>query len=144
MVQRPVRPPLPSLLLDSTAAMPRIRQLYEGWRHAILAGQFAPGTKLPSTRAVAEHLGVSRNTVYLAFEHLRSEGYVEGRQGAGTYVAQVLPEALLTLPPSASPVITQPPGNRAVSQRSARLLGTVQQPPWHDRPPATAFRVLPA
>jgi GntR family transcriptional regulator/MocR family aminotransferase len=104
MVQRPVRPPLPSLLLDSTAAMTRFRQLYEGWRHAILAGQFAPGTKLPSTRAVAEYLGVSRNTVYLAFEHLRSEGYVEGRQGAGTYVAQVLPEALLTLPPSASPV----------------------------------------
>ncbi len=144
MVQRPVHLSLPSLLLDPTTAMPRFRQLYEGLRHAILAGQFAPGTKLPSTRTVAEHLGVSRNTVYLAFEHLRSEGYVEGRQGAGTYVARVLPEALLTLAPAASSGATPPPGQRTVSQRSARLLGTAAQTLWHDRMPTAAFRVFPA
>src|SRR5262245_2140380 len=138
MVQRSVRPPLPSLLLNPTAAMPRFRQLYEGLRQAILAGQFAPGAKLPSTRAVAAHLGVSRNTVYLAFEHLRSEGYVEGRQGAGTYVAQVLPEALLTPTPPGSSASIQPSWHRGVSQHTARLLGNAPPPPWYDRLPSAA------
>ena len=79
---------LPPLSLDrSTGRLSR--QLYDGLRGAILAGQFRAGTRLPSTRALAASLGVSRNTVHTAFEQLILEGLLEGKQGAGTYVAEV-------------------------------------------------------
>jgi GntR family transcriptional regulator / MocR family aminotransferase len=42
--------------------------LYEGLAQAIREGRFAPGSRLPSTRGLAEHLGVARNTAHLAFE----------------------------------------------------------------------------
>lgn len=66
------------------------RQLYSTFRSAILDGGFAPGTRLPSTRALADDLGVSRTTVLQAFERLVSEGYATARSGAGTRVATSL------------------------------------------------------
>ena len=66
------------------------RQLYSTFRSAILDGAFAPGTRLPSTRALADDLGVSRTTVLQAFERLVSEGYATARSGAGTRVATSL------------------------------------------------------
>ncbi|MDM9382748.1 PLP-dependent aminotransferase family protein [Chlorogloeopsis sp. ULAP01] len=77
---------------DST---PLYRQLYERLRLAILTEQLTAGVQLPSTRSLASELGVSRNTVLLAYEQLLAEGYVEGKVGSGTTVAQVLPETLL-------------------------------------------------
>ena len=69
------------------------RQLYSTFRTAILDGVFAPGTRLPSTRALADDLGVSRTTVLQAFERLVSEGYATARSGAGTRVATTLSAA---------------------------------------------------
>jgi len=66
------------------------RQLYATFRSAILDGGFAPGARLPSTRALADDLGVSRTTVLQAFERLVSEGYATARSGAGTRVATSL------------------------------------------------------
>jgi GntR family transcriptional regulator / MocR family aminotransferase len=66
------------------------RQLYSSFRSAILEGMFAPGMRLPSTRALADDLGVSRTTVLQAFERLVSEGYATARSGAGTRVATSL------------------------------------------------------
>jgi GntR family transcriptional regulator / MocR family aminotransferase len=60
------------------------------------------------------------------------------------YVAWVLPEALLTLSPAASPHTTPLPGLRPVSQRSLRPLETMTHLLRHDRLPAAAFRVSPA
>jgi GntR family transcriptional regulator/MocR family aminotransferase len=71
---------------------PIYRQTYEMLRQAILSGQLAPGTRLPSTVAVAEALGVARGTIQLAYEMLVSEGYLTGVAGSGTYVADDLPE----------------------------------------------------
>ena len=51
--------------------------------------------KLPSTRFLAQNLGVSRITVFNAYEQLLAEGYAEGKTGAGTFVASVLPDDLL-------------------------------------------------
>ena len=48
--------------------------------------------RLPSSRALAEELDVARNTVLLALERLKSEGYLETRRGRGTYVAAELPD----------------------------------------------------
>ena len=89
------RTTLVSLGLARDTVTPLHRQLYDQLREAILAGRLAPGVRLPSTRALASELGLSRNTVATAFEQLLSEGYVEGRVGAGTFVSSVLPEILL-------------------------------------------------
>lgn len=66
---------------------PLFRQVYLGLREAILSGAFQSGARLPSTREVAEQLGVSRTVVLLAYDQLLGEGFAEGRRGSGTYVA---------------------------------------------------------
>ncbi len=65
---------------------PLFRQVYVGLRQAILAGTFGEGDRLPSTRDLAEQLGISRTVVVLAYEQLLAEGFVVGRVGSGTYV----------------------------------------------------------
>jgi GntR family transcriptional regulator/MocR family aminotransferase len=72
-------------------------ELYDELRQSILRGELQPGSRLPSTRALAEERGVSRNTVLNAYEQLLAEGYVEARVGSGTCVARSLPEELLTV-----------------------------------------------
>jgi GntR family transcriptional regulator / MocR family aminotransferase len=71
------------------------RWLYEELRSAILDGRLRPGARLPATRDLASIYRLSRATMVTAFDQLKSEGYVEGRSGSGTYVSQVLPEQLL-------------------------------------------------
>ncbi len=72
------------------------QQIYHALRRAILAGQLAPGARLPATRALAYELGVSRNTVLLAYDQLLAEGYTVGQTGSGTYVADALPDVTLS------------------------------------------------
>src|SRR5882762_5364038 len=71
------------------------RWLYDEMRTAILDGRLRPGSRLPATRDLASAYRLSRATIVTAFDQLKSEGYVEGRSGSGTYVSQVLPEQLL-------------------------------------------------
>ena len=56
-------------------------------RTAVLSGALRPGTRMPSSRAMASKLGVARASVVLAYEHLLAEGYVESRHGSGTFIA---------------------------------------------------------
>jgi GntR family transcriptional regulator / MocR family aminotransferase len=86
--------PLPSIQLDASANLPLRRQLYEQLGRAIRTGYLAPGTRLPSTRAFARELGVSRTTVEEAYQDLVAQGYIEGQVGAGTYVTKHLSEKL--------------------------------------------------
>jgi GntR family transcriptional regulator/MocR family aminotransferase len=81
-------------MLDDSGG-PLYRQIYEAIRRFILSGEFAPGRKLPSTRALAAELNVSRITVVNAYDQLLAEGYLEGRTGAGTFVGAELPDDLL-------------------------------------------------
>ena len=83
----------------------RQQAVFDRLRQGILAGTLPTGARLPPTRALAEELGVARQTVVLAYERLASEGYVRARTGSGTYVAPDLPDAapsLATLPPTAA------------------------------------------
>jgi GntR family transcriptional regulator / MocR family aminotransferase len=82
---------------------PLNQRLYRGLRCAIVEGRLAPGTRLPSTRAMAADLGVSRNVVLMAFAQLADEGYLEARSGSGTTVARVLPDP--SLAPAAAPSV---------------------------------------
>jgi len=59
-------------------------------RRSVLRGQLRPGTRLPSSRSLADELGVSRNTVVDAYDQLLAEGYLESRRGSGTFVAMNL------------------------------------------------------
>jgi GntR family transcriptional regulator / MocR family aminotransferase len=78
------------MTLDPTSGVPVSRQIYHRIRAAILAGQLTPGVRLPSSRALAVELGVSRTTTITAYERLRDEGYLDGRVGAGTTVAALV------------------------------------------------------
>lgn len=72
----------------------RSRSLYLQLKEAIVNGRLQPGVSLPSTRAFAAALGVSRNTILAAYQVLISDGYLASRQGSGTYVARVTPAAV--------------------------------------------------
>ncbi len=56
------------------AALPRQQLLYQRLRAAIVDGRLAPGLRLPASRALAEELGIARNTVLFAYEQLAAEG----------------------------------------------------------------------
>ncbi len=73
---------------SATGAAPLHRQVYHRVQNSIRQGKLGAGDRLPSTRALAAELGVSRNTVMAAFEQLIAEGYLEGHAGSGTFVAQ--------------------------------------------------------
>jgi GntR family transcriptional regulator/MocR family aminotransferase len=93
---------LPLSLRGPKPGTPLYRWLYDELRTRILAGQLRPGMRLPATRDLALQYGLSRPTIVTAFEQLRSEGYVEGRVGSGTYVSQTLPDELLQAPRAGS------------------------------------------
>ena len=77
------------------------RQLYQALRERILDGRLQRRTRLPASRDLANLLGISRNTVTRAFDQLYAEGYIEGRIGAGTYVAELSGATRPTPVPSA-------------------------------------------
>ncbi|WP_327191478.1 PLP-dependent aminotransferase family protein [Streptomyces xinghaiensis] len=84
------------LLLPTAAAPPRQRgrTLQAALREAVRTGRLAPGTRLPSSRALAADLGVSRGLVTDAYEQLTAEGYLRGSRGSGTWVgASAVPGA---------------------------------------------------
>ncbi|MFD4375510.1 PLP-dependent aminotransferase family protein [Streptomyces sp. NPDC058486] len=76
------------VLLPAAAAPARRRgrALQEAFREAVRSGRLTPGTRLPSSRALAADLGVSRGLVTTAYEQLTAEGYLRSDRGSGTWV----------------------------------------------------------
>lgn len=66
-------------------------QIYENLRKAILSNHLQKGIQLPATRVLAKDLKVSRNTVMAVYDQLIAEGYLQGKIGAGTFVAENIP-----------------------------------------------------
>jgi GntR family transcriptional regulator / MocR family aminotransferase len=91
MPKRAIQTSRPEILLDGRLSMPLYKQLYERFRRGILTGQLERGVRLPSTRHLANELGISRTTAVLAYERLLLEGYLQSRVGRGTVVAHDLP-----------------------------------------------------
>lgn len=75
-----------TILIDTTSKEPIYEQIYKYIREEITNGNIACGTKLPSSRGMAAHLEVSRNTVDMAYGQLLSEGYIESSPKRGYYV----------------------------------------------------------
>ena len=83
--------------LDRTAPEPLHEQLYRQIRDELRSGSFTDGaSRLPSSRALAVDLSISRLTVNLAFSKLYGEGYLRSKARSGTFVAHPLPETFLT------------------------------------------------
>jgi GntR family transcriptional regulator / MocR family aminotransferase len=94
--------------IDRLDAEPIQQQIARQIRELVLGGRLKPKSKLPSSRGLAEQLGVARATVVEAFEQLAGEGYVETKLGSGTSVAAELPEALLATGRKATKAMVAP------------------------------------
>lgn len=81
------------LRLPNTEGVPLHSNLYRQLREHILRGALRPGERIPSGRALAADLGLSRNTVETAVSQLVAEGFVVRRVGSGTVVAEQISEA---------------------------------------------------
>ncbi|MBD9372745.1 PLP-dependent aminotransferase family protein [Rhizobium sp. ARZ01] len=135
-------PILPFLRLDVAAALPKFRQVQDQLRMAILHGHLRAGTRLPASRILAGELGLSRQTLVRVLENLKAEGYLEARQGAGTFVSTALPR------PSAKPRITPARGDEPdsalprlsrigdLSRDVSAAIGQMEQKPFLPNQPA--------
>jgi GntR family transcriptional regulator/MocR family aminotransferase len=126
------------MILKAESGCPIYKQLYESIREQVLTGRLKSGAKLPSTRELASDLGVSRNTVLLAYNQLLAEGYIQGSVGSGTYVSAVLSDARIQgLEGRRSPQLSEP-ARVDLSVYAKRLLAGEPLPPpgWRkDRKP---------
>lgn len=104
--------------LDRSGASPLYEQLYRALKADILSGALPGGSRLPSGRALAEHLGLSRVTVETAYAQLLAEGYLASRPRAGYFVEQLTPQEL---PPRTPEPEAQPPEPETAQSRSAQL-----------------------
>ncbi|MEV7062339.1 PLP-dependent aminotransferase family protein [Streptomyces collinus] len=99
------------LLVEPTGPGLR-RGLTDALREAVRSGRLAPGTRLPSSRALSTDLGIARNTVADAYADLVAEGWLTARQGSGTRVA-----AREVVPPSGTAPHPRAPARPAYDLR---------------------------
>ncbi|HLX84356.1 MAG TPA: PLP-dependent aminotransferase family protein [Terriglobales bacterium] len=120
----------PVIAVDRNATSPLYRQVYDAYRAAIMEGRLRAGERVPSTRALALELGVSRIPILNAHAQLLAEGYFESRVGAGTVISRSLPDQMMVSesrgrrPPRVSP------GPRPLSARTV-VSSSVETGPWH-------------
>ena len=134
---------LPPVAMDAGSDSPMYQQLSDWFRRAISSGQLRPGQRVPSTRSLANELGISRIPVLGAYEQLQSEGFLETFTGAGTCVARAIPADMtmerVRLPRPQRETVRG--GSRRTSQRAAQMRSP--DPTWLAN--MGAFRVgLPA
>lgn len=91
-------------------------------RQLILDGVLAPGLRLPATRALAQSLGVSRDTLEMAYAQLRLDGYIQRQTGSGSFVSPTIGASLLGKPAAALPPLSAQPV--ALSARGAQILAS--------------------
>jgi len=113
------------------APVPLGVQLASQVRALTTKGVLAPGTRLPSSRALAAELSVARSVVEQAYDQLQAEGWLRAVRGAGTYVAD--------LPASASPPAhSNAEPKRLPADESSVSLDTGT--PWQDPRPDAGWR----
>jgi GntR family transcriptional regulator/MocR family aminotransferase len=117
----------PIVPIDRKSGLPLYRQVYEGFREAILAKRLRPGQRIPSTRTLADELRISRLPILNAYEQLVAEGYFRSGVGSGTFVACCIPDELF--PVRESPRQAKVRGRRPVS-RETDVLRSAEVAPW--------------
>jgi GntR family transcriptional regulator / MocR family aminotransferase len=119
----------PVIAVDRKAAKPLHKQIYDAYRLMILGGSLGPGQQIPSSRALAVELEISRIPVLTAYAQLLAEGYFEARVGAGTFVCRSLPEQTVSSARRATGSPKANSGSRLVARR-AMLLPRYERFPW--------------
>jgi GntR family transcriptional regulator/MocR family aminotransferase len=114
--------------LDRAGGVPLGAQLSDQVRRLVTGGVLGPGARLPSSRALARELGVARSVTEHAYAQLVAEGWLEGRQGAGTFVAV------------SGPVTAPPRVARAPAPAGRPLLRLDSGTPWIDPRHRPAWR----
>src|SRR5260370_21580371 len=76
------------LRIDLVSRLPVYAQIANGLRAELVSGQFSPGAKLPTVRALAVSLGVHHNTVAEAYRQLADEGWLELKRHHGAIVRE--------------------------------------------------------
>ncbi|MCU1686470.1 MAG: transcriptional regulator, GntR family with aminotransferase domain [Amycolatopsis sp.] len=109
--------------------IPLAVQLADALRDAAATGHLRGGDRLPSTRALAGRLGVSRTVTSAAYEQLHAEGWIAGRHGSGTYVT--------TSPPADRPTDDTIPGE---VREQEILLELTPGVPWAEGLDKSAWR----
>lgn len=106
--------------LDRTSSEPLHQQLYRQIREELESGSFDSSTsRVPSSRALAATLGISRPTVNQAFSKLLAEGYLQTRNRSGIFVADNLPATFLkAATPTTTPRTEHPP---RIARRVTRM-----------------------
>jgi GntR family transcriptional regulator / MocR family aminotransferase len=153
MVQTPTLP----LVLDRDSPTPLAVQLAEELRAAAGDGRLRSGDRLPSTRALAQQLKVSRTVTAAAYEQLHAEGWIAGRHGSGTYVTTEPPGSVGTQPKrarsevAARHAVDLTPGSpwaggidRAAWRRAWRAAADVPPLPRPQRAGLPAYRAIVA
>jgi GntR family transcriptional regulator len=79
------------LRLNPADELPIYRQIMRQVADAIAGGKLVPGERLPSHRELSEQLVIAPLTVKKAYDELERQGYLQSRQGSGTFVADRLP-----------------------------------------------------
>lgn len=80
--------PLADFQIDHSSGLPVWIQVKNRISYLIGAGQYVPGDRLPTVRALAVDLDISYNTVNRAYMDLEREGFITTRKGRGTFVAE--------------------------------------------------------
>lgn len=111
----------PLIAIQKNASKSLYRQVYDGYRRAILDGNLRAGQRVPSTRVLASELGISRIPVLGAYAQLLAEGYFESRVGSGTIISKSLPRRAAPSPPPNVPSTNVKSGPRVLSKRCMAL-----------------------
>lgn len=114
------------LAVDRECPVPLAVQVADQLREAMRTGRLRAGERLPSTRALAALLRVSRTVATDAYQQLYAEGWLDGRHGSGTYVAD---EALPYEKPAEKPAAEKPAERSAEKSAEARRAERREPPP---------------
>ena len=119
----------PLIAVDRQTPKALHKQIYDAYRIAIFEGHLRPGERIPSTRALALDLKVSRFPVLNAYSQLLAEGYLESRVGAGTVICATLPDRFAARRPVKAMRQASGTAPVPVARRAAMLRG-VESFPW--------------
>ncbi len=119
----------PVIAVDRKAAKPLHKQIYDAYRDKIVGRNLDAGQQIPSSRALAVELGISRIPVLTAYAQLLAEGYFETRTGAGTFVCSSLPDQFTSSERNSIRSADICSGARPVARR-ALLLPRYERLPW--------------
>jgi GntR family transcriptional regulator/MocR family aminotransferase len=125
------------LQIERGRGPPLHEQIREQIRRLIVEGKLRPGSHIPSSRQLADQLGVSRNTVLLAFNRLESESYIETAKGSHTFVSDVY----ATLSPGLEPGLATSPRPRPARRAPILFRGEAQRLVHLGRKPVVDFFV---